>query len=450
MGSADPSFRKIGHFLSRWGGPSPSILIWLCIRADGSTPSHPSKRGYARQIDKPDHGERKRQMCVACASLRKPKSGQNAEEFQSGFAALLSKAPQNLVHSSAFFSIPANQPPWFDTGLDLEAGEQVTVFLHGQAVLSRELDLWFHPDMQLWYRVGDEGHIFRGTRNSHTFTVERSGRLFLGNYLPGEWSTRTGAISVGTEAYRAMEGKIVAQVFRWAADPLEGLKQIRAIGDIESRLAAEIDRLENGARPPRGWDYLWFLGASEIYSTGPNAPSQRPSIACHTHRDAAILHKDVSMPLTRDLRLRWSWKVDELPCDMAENTLENHDYVSIAVEFDNGQDLTFFWSSQLPVDAGFRCPIPTWTARETHVVARSGTGDLGRWLDEERSLYSYYERFVGSIGRLDDERDPKVVAPPTRIVRVWLIANTMFRQREGRCEFGAIELVSDDAAITLN
>lgn len=389
-------------------------------------------------------------MCVACTGLRKPKFDQTTEEFQLGFAALLSKAPQNFVQSSAFFSVPANQPPWFDTGLDLKAGERITVFVNGQTILSRELDLFFHPDMQLWYRIGDAGHIFRGTRNSHTFTVDKSGRLFLGNYFPGEWSTRTGAISVGTEGYRAMEGSLGVQVVRWATEPLDGLKRLMALGDVGSFLASEIDRLEHAIVPPQGWEYLWFLGPSEIYSAGPAAPSQRPSIACYTHRDAAILHKDVSVPLTKDIRLKWSWKVDALPCDKAENTLENHDYVSIAVEFDNGQDLTFFWSSQLPVDSGFRCPIPTWTARETHVVARSGTRDLGRWCDEERLLHSYYERFVGSIGQLDEEHDPRVVAPPTRIVRVWLIANTMFRQREGRCEFGAIELVSDDAVITLN
>lgn len=389
-------------------------------------------------------------MCIACASLRKPKSVQTAEEFRSGFAALLAEAPQNLAHSSAYFNTPANQPPWFDTGLDLEAGEQITVFLHGQTVLSRELNLWFHPDMRLWYRIGDAGHIFRGTRNSHTFTVGRAGRLYLGNYFPGEWSTRTGAVSVGSKAYRAMEGGIGVQVVRWATEPLEGLKRLMALGDVGVLLASEIHRLEHGVRPPQGWDYLWFLGPSEIYSVGQSVPGGRPSIACYTHRDAAILHKDVSVPLTRDTRLRWSWKVDALPCDMPENTLENHDYVSVAVEFDNGQDLTFFWSSQLPVDSGFRRPIPTWTARETHIVSRSGSSDLGRWCEEERYLYPYYERFVGSIGPRDDEHDPRVVALPTKIVRVWLIANTMFRQKEGRCEFGAIEIVRDNFMVTVN
>ncbi len=227
------------------------------------------------------------------------------------------------------------------------------IFLVGEAVLSRDLNLSFHPDMQLWYRIGDAGNIFRGTRNSHTFTADKAGRLFLGSYFPGEWATRTGAISVGTEAYRLMEGGLGVYVVRWAGEPLEGLKRLAALGDVGALVASEIDRLEHTVKPPHGWDYLWFLGPSEIYSVGQVAPSQRPSIACHTHRDAAILHKDVSVPLTRDLRLQWSWKVDALPCDGPENTLENHDYVSIAVEFDNGQDLTFFWSSQLPVNSGF-------------------------------------------------------------------------------------------------
>jgi Protein of unknown function (DUF3047) len=389
-------------------------------------------------------------MSVACTTLKKPKIELTEAEFKSGFAALLAKAPANTVRSSAFFSVPANQPPWFDTGLDLKAGEQVSIFMIGQAILSRELNLSFHPDMQLWFRIGETGKIFRGTRNSHTFAASEAGRLFLGSYFPGEWSTRTGAIAVGTEAYRGMEGGLGVEIIRWAETPLDGLKRVIVLGDVGSLIASEVDRLENAVQPPQGWEYLWFLGPSEIYSVGEAAPSKRPSIACYTRRDAAILHKDVSVPLTKDTRLRWSWKVDALPCDMPENALENHDYISIAVEFDNGQDLTFFWSSQLPVDAGFRCPIPTWTARETHVVARSGTGDLGRWWDEERSLYSYYERFVGTIAKRDEGHDPRVVEPPTKVVRVWLIANTVFKQKEGRCEFGAIDLVSGNTVLTVN
>lgn len=389
-------------------------------------------------------------MSSVAVSLRNPSIDLTRGEFQSRLAALLDSIPPNTLQGYAFFSVPANEPPWFDTGLDLRAGEHITALAVGSAILSSELDLLFYPDMQLWYRVGETGNVFRGTRQSHSFMASEPGRLYFGSYFPGEWATRTGGLSVGTDAYRQMQGGLDVLVLRWAVPPLEGLKRILSVGDVGSLLASEIDRLQNAVKPPSGWEYLWFLGQSEIYGAGPVSPARRPSIACHTHRDAAILHKDVSVPLSADTRLCWSWKMDTLPCQLPENVLENHDYLSIAVEFDNGQDLAFFWSSQLPVDTGFRCPIPTWTARETHVVARSGSSLLGRWLDEERPLHTYYQRFVGTIVKPDESHDPRVVAPPTRIERIWLIANSMFRRQEGRCEYGAIELQTAGKTIRVN
>ncbi len=389
-------------------------------------------------------------MCGKTDALRKLDIDLTETDFRARFAALLDKAPLDTLRACAFYSIPANQPPWFDTGFQLDAGDEVTVIAVGRVVLSRELNLSFHPDIQLWYRVGVGGEVFRGTRNSHTFRVQDSGRLFLGNYFPGEWATRTGATFVGTDAYRQMAGGLAVLVLRWNAQALPGLKRLAALGDVESLVASEIDRLENPAERPKGWEYLWFLGASEIFTAGAAAPGRRPSILCSTHRDAAILYKDVSVPLTRDTRLRWAWKVDALPCELPENVLQNHDYLSVAVEFDNGQDLTFLWSSQLPVDTGFRCPIPTWTAREMHVVARSGQDGLRSWCTEERDLYGYYERFIGTIGPRDEEHDARVVAPPTRVVRVWLIANSMFRQQAGNCEYGAIELHTGADVVVVN
>jgi hypothetical protein len=53
----------------------------------------------------------------------------------------------------------------------------------------------------------------------------------------------------------------------------------------------------------------------------------------------------------------YSCLLEELPSQRPEDRLTSHDYLSIAAEFDDGQDLTYFWSSSLPVGA-FRCPIP--------------------------------------------------------------------------------------------
>jgi hypothetical protein len=123
-------------------------------------------------------------------------SGDMAEtEFRLQFSALLSCVPPHTIRESTFFSLPANRPPWFDTGLDCREGEAGTVFAAGRAYLSRELDIWLKPSFWLWYRVGEQGHLFRGTRCSHTFTTASSGRLFLAGAFPGEWTTRTGDLS---------------------------------------------------------------------------------------------------------------------------------------------------------------------------------------------------------------------------------------------------------------
>lgn len=366
---------------------------------------------------------------------RKPKEEISGEEFRSRFSKLLDNVIPDTVMEYAFFSVPGNLPPWFDTRIELSPGEQVTVFASGRTYLSREADVWVNPDFQLWYRVGEGGEVFRGTRCSHTFSVGNSGRLFLGHYLPGEWTTRNGAPAAPVEAYGNIEGVITALVVRWMVEPREGLKRLLEIDDVASFLSSEIDRLNNPILPPEGWKYLWFLGPAEIFTAGPLS-IERPSILCCTNQDTGILQKEALMSLTPDTCLKWSWKVDILPSLVSEEQLPTHDYLSIAVEFDNGQDITYFWSAGLPPETAFRCPIQTWYGRETHVVVRSGLDGLGQWLQEERNLFEDYQRWIG--------------APPTGIVRVWLIALSLFRRQEGVCEYGEIELRSGDTAIIVN
>ena len=356
-------------------------------------------------------------------------------EFSSRFSALLAQAPPHTLRDHAFFFLRADTPPWFDTGLDCRAGDHVTAFAAGRTYLSRELDLWINPHFQLWYRTGETGEVFRGTRCSHTFTAPSSGRLFLAGYFPGEWATRTGDLAVPADVYNQVEGGISVLVVRWAVDPLAGLKRLSQLGDVGSFLSGEIDRLEDPISTPEGWEYLWFVGPSETYTVVPCA-HQRQAIGCYTHEDAAILHKDVPLSFTPDTRLRWSWKMDILPSRSREDVLQTHDYLSLAVEFDNGQDLTYFWSAELPPETGFRCPIPTWQGRETHLAVRSGQGQLGQWVPEERNLYADYKRWVGE--------------PPARIVRVWLIALSLFRRQEGQCEYGTIELLTGDQVTVVN
>lgn len=357
----------------------------------------------------------------------------DAEIFQHQFATLLDTSEQGPVKDFHFIDLPANRAPWLPTGLRLEVGEQLTSIAIGRTYMTPTQELWLEPHFQLWFRIGEHGQIFRGTRYSHTFTVDAPGSLHLASYFPGEWSDRKGGQQIPREAYDMVSGGMRVLLIRWRAAALPGLLQTIERGDVDGLLQLEIQRLQQPVTPPENWDYLWFLGPAEIYRSG-ETKDKTAAICCRTHQDVGIIHKDAPFPLHADTRLRWSWKVDALPSDRAEDTVPTHDYLSIAVEFDNGQDLTYLWSAELPVGTGFRCPLPTWNARETHVVVRSGTTDFGRWLNEQRNVYDDYRNFVGGD-------------MPGQIVRVWLIAVSLFQRKEGRCEYADIALLNRDERV---
>lgn len=298
--------------------------------------------------------------------------------FRSHFEALLAQVAGGTVKDHHFLRVESNRPPWTDTGIDLEAGDQVSTFSTGRTSITGT-PLSFSSQFQIWFRIGEDGEIFRGTRASYSFTVDRPGRLYVGTNFPGEFATRTGGLSVPVEAYDMAEGDLSLLLVRWQTPPLEGLMRLSAFGDVDGLIATEIDRFANQVPVPKGWDYLWFIGPAEIYKDC-DEHGREHAICCHTDKNGALLIKDCELPLKPGTRISWSWLMEQLPSKVAEDTFPTHDYLSVAIEFDNGQDLSYFWSCELPLETTFRCPIPTWHDRETHVVARTGLADLGKWM----------------------------------------------------------------------
>lgn len=199
-------------------------------------------------------------------------------------------------------------------------------------------------------------------------------------------------------------------------------------------MRAEADRLRNPVTTPAGWHYLWSIGDSGIFESGHGAAGE-PIIRCHMRDDAAILQRPVDLKFDSTVKLRWSWKIDALPSARREDAVASHNYLSVAVEFDNGQDLTYMWSAAMAPESSFRCPIPRWNARETHLVVRSGMERLGQWVSEERNVWDDYRRAIGT--------------PPAAIVAVWLIGVSIFAHSTAHCEYSALELVTDGHAISL-
>jgi len=353
------------------------------------------------------------------------------DAFRATLEPWLAALPAGLSTAHDFRRLPATSPPWHDTGIDVARGDPVTVLADGRVYLSRALDIWVGPAFQLWCRVGGRGPVFRGTRATNTFTARESGRLWLASYFPGEWADPSGRLATPAEAYREVSGGLSALVVRWApGTDVHGLfRNFAHDTRVPGLVLAEAERLGQPVPTPESWDYLWYLGPGEIFRPAVTADG-RAAIGCHTHGDVGILRREARAPLAPGTRLRWSWRVDALPIDLAEDTLPSHDYLSIAVEFDDGQDLTYYWSAALPEGTVYRCPLPTWRDKETHVVVRSGTAQLGRWLDEERDLHADYARILGG--------------PAREVVRVWLIANSLFQRGHGRCEYASIRLISNE------
>jgi hypothetical protein len=409
------------------------------FRSSDTPPHHPRPEAGRPAVWRPARARRAVHQTslyarAALAARRRRAAGHPDElEALAGerLYARLSELPADVVSGCRLIKVPGNRPPWVDTGIDVRAGELVTTFASGHITMSRFFDIWFGPDFQLWARVGDNGPVFRGTRASNSFSAASSGRLFLASYFPGVWADPSGRLAGTPSDYDRVHGELSAIVVRWApgVHPRTGLAQVAtdAPGDLA---AAEMRRLDDHVRSPDGWKYAWQLGDAEMWS---DSPAEDGVICCHTKGDVGVVQYDVDVPVTEGTRFRWRWCIDSLPSLMAEDITVTHDYTSIALEFDNGQDISYFWSAELPVGYTFRCPVPGYTQMETHVALRSGAVGLGNWHAEDRGVLEDYRRAVGH--------------PPARIVRVWLIAVSLFQRHSGESQFADIELVTDRGTV---
>jgi len=330
--------------------------------------------------------------------------------------------------------------PWLDTGMMLNPGDKVTMVIKGKKWLSRALNLSFNAPLATWAKIGADGLIFRGARKTNTFTSNSDGTLRLKLYPSVHWLDTSGNyIGEPSKINPDAGGGVDVAIIHW--NKTTDIKQ--ALNDLAKRkpdiqwAKAELDRQNTQKTPPKGWQNIWEFNTSEIFTDisvdqEKNAPNK--VIELKMHDDVTIIEKAAPFSLTPQTTLSWKWKVKQLPSDVAETSLPTHDYMSIAVKFDNGRDLTFFWSSKLPVDEAFHCPLPGWAHRETHVVARNGKDDLNKWLNEEKNILEYYKKTIGGV-------------LPKKITHVWLIGVSIFQHGNGESQFGDIVLKDDKTSI---
>jgi hypothetical protein len=346
-----------------------------------------------------------------------------AKDLHTQFDALAKKSSANIQRIEAF-TITPNNLPWTQKLGTIKAGQQATFFLTGIWWFSKEHNRWLEPGFVFFARVAGKSHaspIYNTMQNTGTLSADRDGRLEIARAV-GEFASPAGDLWVPEEHYLTGQGQITGIAIIWNESAPSGLSKLFAAGDVNNLLKLEIQRQETEKLMPEGWNNYFAFGDGSIYTSSPKG-----HIQCCAQKNVGIIQYPVAnQHLESGLKLNWRWVVEKLPSMLGEDQLLNHDYLSIAVEFDDGKDLTYMWSSQLPVGKVFACPIPGWNAVETHVVQRSGIEQLGKALDEERDIYSDYKSIING--------------PATRVVNVWLIATTIFMRGQGRCSYREISI----------
>ncbi len=329
------------------------------------------------------------------------------------------------IAASAHLHLPARRPPWQPTGLRVRAGQAYSVFAAGRVQWSRDVStLYGGPRFHLWLRVAPGGRIRNLREDTDTFVADVDGELEVGLYM-GMWRDACGELATDHGLYARLDGGLEALVVVWRDAAADGLLALAARAGPQSIYAAELAHLRTQPSLPPGWQPLVETGETHLFR--PASAGAAPAIRIEGEDDQGIVWHDCDVALTPHTHLHWRWKLDSLPSTRAEDTTRCHDYVSIATEFDDGRDLTWFWSSCLAPGHHFACPVHAWRERETHLVVRSGSDGLGAWQQEDRPVWT---DVVAALG-----------TPPRRIVRVWLIAVASFQHGALRAAFSDIRIV---------
>lgn len=359
---------------------------------------------------------------AVAAQARTPAPPAPAQLDLAPCAAGLERAGARVAH----LRLAARREPWTPTGLRAPRGAAVTWLAHGDSWLFGRRGPHFDAAMQLRGRAGGAAPAWQGTGATHTALAPHDGPVELCCLLPAELHGADERI-VYDRVPRMLCGggfDVVTAVWPPGADVVAGLRSAAA-ADPSGLCAREADRLARPLVPPAGWHPHPTLPLGGIHT------ALGDEIAADAQGRVEIIRREARAPLTPTLSLRWRWRLDRLPSALAEDTLLTHDYLSVAVEFDDGTDLTYYWSSTLPPGTSYRCPLPHWRHREWHVVARSGTDGLGTWQQEERLIAPDRDRAIGGPA-------------PREVVRVWLIATTLMQRERGCATWADIEL-SDGA-----
>lgn len=347
-----------------------------------------------------------------------------------GLQNIIARAKSPELAGFCSFELRGTDMPWKKIDLDLANGQQVTFLLGGRVWLSRASDLWAEPGAAFNARSLGKRPIYCPMSNTGTMTATHDGGVEIARSL-AEFKDEDGVLFTPKEDYQKVEVDMYGVALAWNGDAAAGLKSLLAHGDVDGVLAAELARHESPRKLPAGWHNHFMLGSGPIIFSDAGGGE----IACQAHKNAGILEHPVAIALKPNTKMSWRWIIEELPSRVGEDKVVTHDYLSIGAKFDDGQDLTYLWSHDLPVGTTFRCPLPRWSPIETHTIIRSGPDSLGSWVQEERDLFADYTAHIGGNAKA--------------VTHVWLLGVSLFQRLNGAYRVRDIALTGPDNSIKL-
>ncbi|MGI9328385.1 MAG: DUF3047 domain-containing protein [Pseudomonadales bacterium] len=314
---------------------------------------------------------------------------------------------------------------WLHSGLEIKSGDNVALI--GRGIWEAD-GLTLEPRHLLWYRIGEQGTARNFAADVEVFTADADGDLFLTLRPIGVyWDDDAGTYPAEFAEAPPIPVEITVEAIRFE-EPMEvGLTSLATAGDSAAQRA--LTTLAERRTLPDGFYYLPYLGRSNVWMDG--TKDGRPGIQAATRDDVGIVKLPLDVPLTEDTRFNFEWRYDSLPALGPETEPQFHDYLSIALEFDNGQDLTWMWSPELEAGTHFGCPLPWWDSRETHWVLTKGRDGLGEWHQHTREVLADYRASIQ-------------LSEPARIVGVWFIANSIFGRQQGAASFANVKITNGD------
>ena len=311
---------------------------------------------------------------------------------------------------------------WRATGATVDAGDALGLFGVGEFNAG---GLLFEARHLLFYRIGTDGPATNFYANQETFVADTPGEVFVALRPPGVyWSDRRGSFPPGFSEAPVVSVNFSVNVVRLGRDTIKGLESLAARGDSVAVEALRV--LDTQKILPPGYEHLWNLSRANVWQS--DRVNGKGAISAATLGDYSIVKKELDIPLTSSTELLYEARYDALPAAGPEVEAAYHDYLSVAIEFDNGQDLTWMRSVSLPIASHFRCPLPWWDTRETHFVVASGEDGLGEWTSHRRNILADYAVAVSGDA-------------PSRIVGVWFIGVSIAGGKPAAATFADVAIV---------